>query len=189
MVLSGCDAAAMLPATEPEAMDLTLCAIVLTKIDEQIERIDHLISLLPRGQLGWRPSTPDSFPAGVLLGHLLECLAGFCATLYAIEPDRLKHFSDLRKLPVNRHIDPSDARGRIRVYQSRIHEGFALLQDGRLSQLVPTVFVLDGEPLLTLLLGNLEHTINHKHQLFSYLQLMGVAVSTSDLYRLRGHDG
>jgi hypothetical protein len=35
------------------------------------------------------------------------------------------------------------------------------------------VFVPQGEPLLTLLLGNLEHFINHKYQLFSYLKGKG----------------
>ena len=54
------------------------------------------------------------------------------------------------------------------------------------SRKLPTVFVAEGETLLTLLLGNLEHVINHKHQLFMYLKLMTVSVSTEDLYRFRG---
>jgi hypothetical protein len=60
------------------------------------------------------------------------------------------------------------------------------LQDSDLGKRVPTVFVPDGEPLLTLLLGNLEHLINHKHQLFTYVKQMGIEVSTRDLYRFRG---
>jgi len=59
------------------------------------------------------------------------------------------------------------------------------MQDSDLSVPVPTVFVKDGEPLLTLLLGNLEHLINHKHQLFMYLKLMGVNVQSADLYHFR----
>ena len=50
---------------------------------------------------------------------------------------------------------------------------------------MPTVFVPQGESILTLLLGNLEHLINHKHQLFTYLKQMGVPVATPDLYRFR----
>ena len=50
----------------------------------------------------------------------------------------------------------------------------------------PTVFVRTGETVLTLLLGNLEHLINHKHQLFIYLKLMGAPVETRDLYCFRG---
>lgn len=38
---------------------------------------------------------------------------------------------------------------------------------------------------MTLLLGNLEHLINHKHQLFSCLRVMGVALDSRDLYRFR----
>jgi len=47
------------------------------------------------------------------------------------------------------------------------------------------VFVAEGETVLTLLLGNLEHLINHKHQLFLYLKLAGVSASTPDLYQFR----
>ncbi len=39
---------------------------------------------------------------------------------------------------------------------------------------------------MTLLLGNLEHLLNHKYQLFFYLKLLGVPVNSSDLYRFRG---
>jgi hypothetical protein len=39
---------------------------------------------------------------------------------------------------------------------------------------------------MTLLLGNLEHLVNHKYQLFFYLKMLGVPLGTPDLYRLRG---
>jgi len=42
---------------------------------------------------------------------------------------------------------------------------------------VPTVFVTNGESLLTLLLSNLEHLVNPKHQLFTYLKLLSVGVT------------
>jgi hypothetical protein len=87
---------------------------------------------------------------------------------------------------VNHAFPPGDAVGRIALYRARIDEGFALLDDAKLGRTVGTVFVEEGEPLLTLLLGNLEHLINHKHQLFTYLKQMGVHVSTPDLYRFRG---
>ena len=77
-------------------MERSLCAAVLDKIDEQIERTDHLAALLPQIAVDWTPAIPGAFPAGVLLGHLLECLAGFCAVLYAVRPGQLSHFQDLR---------------------------------------------------------------------------------------------
>jgi hypothetical protein len=105
--------------------------------------------------------------------------------LYAAEPGRLAHFQLLRGLPVNHRCAIPEARERIRTYRERLEEGFALLEDADLARRLPTVFVSDGETILTLLLGNLEHLINHKHQLFTYLKLMGAPVSSHDLYRFR----
>jgi hypothetical protein len=166
-------------------MDQVICAALQSKIDEQIERTDHLIAVLPEDGLDWVPPIPGAWSAGVLLGHLLECLAGFCAVFYGVDPDRLAHFRLLRDLPVNQHCGQAAARERIKIYRARIDEGFALLRDTDLGRRLPTVFAIDGEPILTLLLGNLEHLINHKHQLFTYLKLMGVEVGSQDLYRFR----
>jgi uncharacterized damage-inducible protein DinB len=163
----------------------SISSLLLEKIEEQTDRIQHLIALAPRDKLRWRPEE-ISLPLGELLGHLLECLAGFCAVLQKLNPDGLAHFSSLREMKVNHHCEVEEARERIGEYRERIREGFALMTDSNLTERVPTVFVAEGEAAMTLLLGNLEHLINHKHQLFFYLKLMGVKVGTSDLYRLRG---
>ena len=166
-------------------MDQSLGRALLSKIGEQMDRTEHLIGLLPEDRLEWKPEIPGSWTASVLMGHLLECLAGFCAVLYTADRERLGHFARLRELPVNHACGCQEARRRIAQYRTHIQEGFSVLSDSQLAVLVPTVFVPRGEPLLTLLLGNLEHLINHKHQLFTYLKLMGVAVGTQDLYWFR----
>ncbi len=158
---------------------------LVSKIAEQIERTSHLTGLVPEGQLHWTPPVPGAWSAGELLGHLLDCLAGFCAVLYKAEPDRLRHFEGLRDLPVNRACNPDEAQRRIAIYRAHIEEGFVLVDDAALGRKLPTIFVPEGETLMTLLLGNLEHLINHKHQLFVYLKLMAVDVRSSDLYRFR----
>jgi len=150
-----------------------LCTALLDKIGEQIERTRHLIALVPAERLDWRPQASDWTTAD-LIGHLLDCISGFCAVLAAAEPERLAHFAKLREIPAT-----------IDIFQSHIAEGFALLTDADLARRVPTVFVAQGETILTLLLGNLEHLINHKHQLFTYLKQTGVPVATPDLYRFR----
>jgi uncharacterized damage-inducible protein DinB len=160
-----------------------LCASLLLKIQEQIDRTSHLARLLPEDRSNWKPATPNGWPVEMLLGHLLDCLAGFCAVLQAAEPARLAHFSELRRVPVNEASSPRDAVSRLALYRAHIDEGFALLDDQRLAATIATLFVPRGETILTLLLGNLEHLINHKHQLFTYLKQMGVDVSTRDLYR------
>jgi hypothetical protein len=164
-----------------------LCTLILAKIHEQIERTDHLIGLLPPEHLDWAPSTfgLNCWTTAKLLGHLLECLAGFCAVLVAANPEQLAHFSRLRHMRVNHSCEVSEAHDRIALYREHIDEGFGLLRDTDLTRLVPTVFVSDGEPVLTLLLGNLEHLVNHKHQLFTYLKFMGAGIATRDLYHFR----
>ena len=164
----------------------SLSAALLAKIHEQIDRTSHLISALPEDRLPWTPPVAGAWSAGLLVGHLLECLAGFCAVLMAFQPERLAHFAELRNASMNHDCSASEARTRIPVYRAHIDQGFALMKDSDLGRKIPTAFVPQGEPLLTLLLGNLEHLINHKHQLFLYLRLMGVPVNSRDLYCFRG---
>jgi len=95
---------------------------------------------------------------------------------------------DLRSLPVNHFWTPQEARIRVSLYEENIENGFELCSDDDLSCILPTVFT-NGESLATLLLGNLEHLINHKYQLFMYLKLLGVPVVTKDLYAWRGDAG
>ena len=153
--------------------DAALCSALRDKIGEQIERTSHLISLVSAEHLDWRPQ-PGAWTTSELIGHLLDCTSGFCAVLAAAEPARLAHFGKLREVPPE-----------MEIYCAHSEEGFALLTDTDLARCVPTVFVAQGESVLTLLLGNLEHLINHKHQLFTYLKQMGVPVATPDLYQFR----
>ena len=161
-----------------------IAILFLSTLEEQIDRAQHLITLIPAEKLNWKPH-PDSLRIGDLLGHLLECLAGFCAALYIQNPDRLSHFVRLREQPVNHFCGIEEAGERIRDYELHIREGFALVSDVDLLHRVPTVFVPSGEALVTILLGNLEHLINHKYQLFSYLKMLDTGVSTNDLYRFK----
>jgi hypothetical protein len=160
-----------------------LTGAVFAKIEEQIERTIHLIGLIP--DIHWTPPIPGDWSFAELLGHLLDCMAGICAVLYAAHPEELARFTELQNLPVNFACRVDEARERIGVYRARIAEGFAVLGDSDLDRKLPTVFVAEGESVLTLLLGNLEHLINHKHQLFMYLKMLPVSVGTPDLYRLR----
>jgi len=86
---------------------------------------------------------------------------------------------------VNHCCGIDEALSRVKDYSGHIRKGFAIVSDKDLSRRLATVFVSEGEAVLTLLLGNLEHLINHKHQLFTYLKLLGIGVSTNDLYRIR----
>src|SRR5437868_10991434 len=110
-----------------------LVAALSSKVSEQIEITKTLINLFPMEKLEWQP-TANSFRAGDLLGHLLECLAGFCAVLFAIRPNELSDFTSLRDLPVNHFCELEEARKRINEYEECIKEGFADLCDSDLAK-------------------------------------------------------
>ena len=169
-------------------MPETLCGNLRDKIDEQIERAVQLIARLPPESIEAAP-VPGAWPVGRLLGHLLDSMAGVVAVLAAAHPESLAHLRSLRALPVNHACAPAEAIERAGVYRTAIAEGFSAFRDADLGRRIPTVFVPEGETALTLLLGNLEHLINHKHELFTCLKLMGIGVGTADLYRLRGAGG
>jgi hypothetical protein len=168
------------PLTESEVLSQAFWC----KLNEQIHLSRRLIKLIPADRLDWQP-LPEAFRLDELLGHLLECLAGFCAALYALRPAELAHFADLRQLPVNHRCTPDEAGSRISQYQKHLEAGFALLNDEELARRLPTLFVKDGETAMSLLLGNLEHLVNHKYQLFFYLKLLGVRVASADLYQFK----
>jgi hypothetical protein len=160
------------------------------KVLETIERTDHLVSLVPANRLEWRPELLPGLPPandlGHLMGHLLDCMSGFCAAFYAAFPSELSDFLELRSMSVNQSCSPEKARTNIALYLTRIERGFHCCADADLPRKIQTVWVPQGEALLTILLGNLEHLINHKYQLFFCLKVAGLSVDSRDIYAWRG---
>jgi hypothetical protein len=169
--------------------DNSIVESIRLKVQEQTQKTEHLIQLIPPDRIEWNPHWHSgSYDIGHLLGHLLECLAGFCAVFHAAFPQQLEGMLVLRSLPVNHFCKPDDAIARIQVYERYIEEGFELCSDNDLQRMLPTLFA-PAESVMTLLLGNLEHLINHKYQLFVYLKVLGVLVTTRDIYCWRGNAG
>lgn len=167
-----------------------LCESYVAKLEEQIDCLSRIIERLPSEKLCWIPEWPEmGVPRprsmGQVLGHLLQCLAGVAAVLYAVYPRELEQFLQLKSLPVNHFCGKSEALERIAQYRDRLIYGFQFLTDEDLARRVPTVFVSDGETVLTLLLCNFEHLVNHKHELFMYAKLVGIPLVSRDLYRFR----
>jgi hypothetical protein len=162
--------------------DRPVSAILAARILEDAGLIGEMISLLPPGRTEWRPDWPPStagdppFSVSRLAAHLTESLGGVCACLYRLYPEQLAHFASLRE-----RLGP----GRFDELRQAAHEGFALMTDADLTRAVATVFAPEGEPLLNTLLINWKHLLHHGHQLFLYLKLMGVPVSSRHLYRFR----
>jgi DinB superfamily len=164
-----------------------LTLAVQNKFHETVEQTQHLISLVPKERLHWRPGKTDGnySEIGHVLGHLLSCMEGFCAVMHRAFPAELKHFADLRSMEIDHFCEPEEALERIRFLAACVDEGFLQCSDSDLERMLSTVFVPGGESMLALFLNNLEHLINHKYQLFFYLKLLGVNVGSADLYRFR----
>jgi DinB superfamily len=163
------------------------------KVMETVERTEHLVSLVPAGSLEWRPELPSGMPVvedfGHLLGHLLDCLAGFCAAFYRAFPVELADFQELRAMAVIACRSPMEALEKIKRYEAQIRRGIQCCSDEDLARKIETVFVPEGQTLMAVLLGNLEHLINHKYQLFFHLKLAGVRVGSADIYKWRSTPG
>ena len=159
------------------------------KVGETIERTEHLVSLVPANLLDWCPKLPAEIPEaddlGHVLRHLLECLSGFCAAFYRAFPGELGDFLKLRTIAMGESSSPVEARARIKLYEAQIQRGFRCCTDEDLSRRIPTLFAPGGQTLLTVLLGNLEHLINHKYQLFFHLKLAGLKLASRDIYKWR----
>jgi len=172
--------------------DAGLPQLVRLKIDEQLDRLGHLAGLIPAAHvagLDWRPPLPAGVRAlslGALLHHLLDCVAGFAAVLQAAQPEAGADLAALRSRLAAPLVNVADFEDRLRNCKVVLVAGFAALTDNDLGRVLPTVFVPQGEAVLTLLLGNFEHLVHHKFQLFFYLKMMGVPLGTPDLYVLRG---
>jgi hypothetical protein len=167
-------------------MERSLCTDLQIKFEHQIERIEHLTGLVPTDKLNWVPPLTNGFTFTVLLGHIMECVAGIAATLYAAKPEELGHLLDLKRLTGNQQVGITTAKAGLHTFQESLREAFGHLTDHDLARLIPTVFVPKGESVLTLMFINYEHLASYKYQLFLWLRMAGVRVESRDLYHFSG---
>ncbi len=162
--------------------ETSVTALLATRILEDVALIEEMLELLPEGKEEWRPpdwpaSPEEPFTVARLRSHLAESLAGVCGCLYRLHPDALAHLDDLR-----RRCSAGVPFAELRLAAAG---AFALVFDAELTRSLPTVFAPVGVPFLETLLINWKHLLHHAYQLFVYLKLLGVAVTTRHLYRFR----
>jgi len=152
------------------------------RVDDQLDRLVHLAEIVPEGWQARVPPLPtETFPdhrtVGELLVHLTEALDGLCGTLYNVDPTRFESLLELRQDGAREHSS------RFRLYRVALAQAFESLEDEDLAVTVRSPFRADGETVLARVLVNLEHVVNHKHELFIALKLLGLNLGTADLYR------
>jgi hypothetical protein len=164
--------------------------VLARKVDEDLVLIEDMLKMVPEGKGEWGPDWPSAsgeaaFSVERLERHLVEACAGLCACFVRLHGGRLSQFEAL-KARVIAGEEPSAAL--IAACRAHIAEGFAVTTDADLSRLIVTYFAPHGEPILETLLANWKHVNHHEHQLFLYLKLLGVPVSTQHLYRFKTRD-
>ncbi len=151
-------------------------------VDDQLDRLIHLTEAIPEGWLAKVPPLPtETFPnqrtVGEMLVHLTESLDGLCGTLYNVDPTRFASLIELRQ------DDKCEVVTRFGRYRIALAKAFESLQDEDLAVTVPSPFRAERETVLSRVVVNLEHVVNHKHELFIALKLLGLKLGTADLYR------
>jgi hypothetical protein len=155
-----------------------IAALLAARILEDAALIEELLALIPEGREDWRPpnwpaASPDRpFTIARLRAHLAESLAGICACLHRLHPERLAHLDAMRD-------------GSYCALRQAAAAAFPLVTDADFTRNLPTVFAPSGAPFLETLLINWKHLLNHGYQLFTYLKLLDVPVNTRHLYRFR----
>jgi len=145
---------------------------LFARLDEDLALAEELLAMVPAGAEEWRPPY-DGFSMAELTAHLVESAGGVVACLAKLHPELGLTKSEGDSLAV------------FSTYRQQFLRASALVSNADLAQVIPTYFVPTGEPFVAILLTNWKHLNHHVHQLFTYLKLLGVPVSTRHLYRFR----
>lgn len=169
-------------------MSSALVQVLATKIDQDAALIEEMLAMIPPGKQDWRPDWPTTdneppFHTTRLAAHLVDCMAGLLACFHRLHPQTLAHFNTL-KTQLSNTPNPSlpESRAFCTICRTHIAEGFSHTTDSQFAQLIPTYFSPQGEAFLSVLLDNVKHLNHHAYQLFVYLKLLGLPVSTRHLY-------
>lgn len=131
-------------------------------------------------QPDWPPNPRPPFTVRHLAWHLCDAFSGFCAVLARLG---VHDFPELRERVESGRDAPLAASIQLlEDLATAFQAAAAPLTDDILARSIPTVFLPQGKPALTLVLTNLAHFTSHKYQLFVYLKILNVEVTTRDLY-------
>ena len=160
---------------------------VLSRIEEEATLTLSLMERVPAEAAEWRPDWPSverpPFTVRKLCAHLCDSLSGMCAVLAKLEPEPPPAAAALRlRVEAASGGTIADSMALLTDLLEFLRERFQNIADSDLTRILPSVFTAAGKPAMTMLLTNLVHFTNHKYQLFTYLKLLGVPVTTKDLY-------
>lgn len=123
------------------------------KVQQAIDRSERLMSLVPKDSsalaardTGWRHGSNRYWSSA---GTPSRLYIGFCACFARAFLLELAEAASLRALEVNHFCEASTALLQLSQYRDFIDRASSLCSNEDLKRLIPTVFVPDGETLLT----------------------------------------
>ncbi len=143
---------------------------------------EAMIQIVPRDKLDWRPR--ENFMSfGQLVSHLGDGLGGPLRNLISGKwPFTMEQFEEMTKLENCPSCSPEEALEKIKKDKQALKEVLAGISEQEFSsKMVSTPWGWQGKCEL-ISIRFLEHFLNHKMQLFTYLKLIGLPVNTMTLY-------
>lgn len=147
----------------------------------QLAPTEALFLHVPPGQKDWKP-TEESFTAGQLMHHMAYALRfnanGIRTNEWALPS--LRHV-----FITNRRTPSATVEECVTAYRDNAAyflECFATMSEEEFQTGMLDTLQLGRAPKWKMSLFALEHHLNHKAELFMYLKIMGVKVTSKDLY-------
>ena len=151
---------------------------LFARLDEDLALAEELLAMAPAGADQWHPPY-SGFSLSELAAHLAESAGGIGGCFAKLHPAlSFQKAEDLGHTV-------AESLAVLAAYRGQCQAAYVHTTDVDLARVIPTYFVPSGEPFVAILLTNWKHLNHHVHQLFTYLKLLGVPVSTRHLYRFR----
>jgi uncharacterized damage-inducible protein DinB len=145
-----------------------------------------LMKMAPPDKLNWKPKeTGNWLTLGQLLQHLSDSTGApmkmFITGEWPQMPEGTEMIPPAEKMPTTSSVDA--ALKTIEADRAVMHEQLERLPDAEFrTRLTAAPWAPMQLPLWVWLLQMVEHQLNHKMMLFTYLKLLGIKVGTAELY-------
>jgi uncharacterized damage-inducible protein DinB len=148
---------------------------------ENYKPAEKLISMVPADKLKWQPG-PTFMSTGQVLCHLSDGLGGGLEMLLSGKWPSMKEMEEGMKLENLPSCSPQEAMDKLEKDKKVLRQALdGMSEEDFANKVVSVPWGWKGK-MERMAFGFLGHFINHKMQLFTYLKLLGLPVSTETLY-------
>jgi len=142
---------------------------------------EKLIGMVPVDKIDWAPG-PTFMRTGQVLCHLSEGVGGGLEMLVTSKWPSMKEMEEAMKLEKLPSCSVQEALDKLKKDKEILRQVLDGLSEEDFANKVVTVPWGMTAKMERMTISFLEHFINHKMQLFTYLKLLGLPVNTETLY-------